>query len=86
MPRIKNKTIAIRARRASLARRCINNMNITRGMSHTDFPRNTLGRKMHTRYATDGVAPIVEEATREEIMAYCANVVPQGAQEWGSAA
>jgi hypothetical protein len=82
----KNKTIAIRARRAFLARRCNQDMNITRGASHTQFPRNTLRRAMHSRYQQDGVAPIVEEATREEILAYCANTVPTGQQAWGSAA
>ena len=54
-----------------LARNCHANLNRTRGMSYTDFPRNTLGREVPARMRSEVAAPIVEEATHDEIRTYC---------------
>lgn len=72
----KNKTIAIKARRAFFVR-CGRraNLNATRGASHTDFPKNTLRRECPARYrkyesdTTEGadVAEVVDFMRDQEL-------------------
>lgn len=89
MRKAMNGVIAIRARRASLLRRCTDHttVNTTRGMSHVEFPKNTARKQAHARYRNGVPSVSVEQADIDMLALYCGTiVVKEGEQDWGSAA
>lgn len=65
---VRHRVIRIRAKNRAISQRLMRGPICgTRGVSHTHFPKNTLGREPHARFRVKGDDVVVNEATDIEV-------------------